>query len=292
MTTETSIKIFILANTAARTLDFASLEAACQRLARHTHIELIRTSTPEEASQITSRLSEIPGNIVAAAGGDGTINTLLNAMSPHGTLGIIPAGTANVIARELGIPLAAGEAAKVLVTGALQPVDTALCNDRKFLFVAGFGFDAEVAGSVGGWRKKLLGRAAYHLAGLQSFINYQPPHLEVECDGVICQGHYVIIANMRRYGGELFFAPSARYDDGLLDLVILKKFSPGSLLRLLNFARGNGRFPDDVAETRQGRHFVITADRPTPYQLDGEVFAAANRFTVTLAAQTTRMITP
>jgi len=265
---------------------------ACEKLSRHTDIEIIQTTSQEQASSETARLSAIPGNIVAAAGGDGTINNLLNALSPGGILGLIPAGTANVIGRELGIPLKVGDAAKILVTGAVQQIDTAVCNGRKYLFVAGFGFDAAVAGSVGGWRKRLLGRAAYHLAGLLSFITYRPPQLKITCDDQIYKGHYALIANMRRYGGELFFAPQARFDDGMLDLVLLKRFSVGSLLRLLNFARGNGRFPADVAESVQGRHFVVEADRPTPYQLDGEVFPAAERFEISLAPQPTSLITP
>ncbi len=292
MKAESQGKIYILANSGARTLDFKGLESSCERLARHTAIEIVKTTSQEHASSETARLSAIPGTIVAAAGGDGTINNLLNSLAPGGILGIIPAGTANVIGRELGIPLKVSDAVKVLVTGAVQKVDTAVCNSRKYLFVAGFGFDAEVAGAVGGWRKKLLGRAAYVVAGLQKFMTYRPPKLKVTCDGIVHHGYYAIIANMRRYGGELFFAPQARFDDGILDLVLLKRFSVGSLLRLLNFARGNGRFPEDVAESLQGRHFVVEADRPTPYQLDGEVFAAAERFEISLAPQPTNLITP
>ncbi len=292
MTADTPAKIYILANAGARTLDFKGLEASCIKLARHAAVELIKTTSQEQASSEAARLSALPGNVVAAAGGDGTINNLLNSMVPGGVLGIIPAGTANVIARELGIPLKIGEAVKILVTGAVQKVDTAVCNGQKYLFVAGFGFDAEVAASVGGWRKRLLGRAAYHLAGLLSFMTYRPPELKITCDGKIYHGRYALIANMRRYGGELFFAPQARFDDGILDLVLLKRFSVGSLLRLLNFARGNGKFPADVAEAVQGRHFIVESDRPTPYQLDGEVFPAAERFEINLAQQPTSLITP
>jgi len=292
MTADTLAKIYILANAGARTLDFKGLDAACEKLARHTAVEIIRTTSQEQASSETARLSALPGNVVAAAGGDGTINNLLNSLAPEGVLGIIPAGTANVIARELGIPLKTGEAVKILVTGAVQKVDTAVCNGRKYLFVAGFGFDAEVAASVGGWRKRLLGRAAYHLAGLLRFMTYRPPELKITCDGKVYHGKYALIANMRRYGGELFFAPQARFDDGILDLVLLRRFSVGSLLRLLNFARGNGRFPGDVAESVQGKHFVVESDRPTPYQLDGEVFPAADRFEINLAPQPTSLITP
>ena len=126
MTPQSPEKIYILANTGARTLDFKALTAACERLARYAEIEIIKTTTQVQAISETARLSAIHGNLVAAAGGDGTINTLLNALAPDGLLGIIPAGTANVIGRELGIPLKISDAVKVLVTGAVQKVDTAI----------------------------------------------------------------------------------------------------------------------------------------------------------------------
>lgn len=286
-------KIFLLANTSARTLNFAELRAAEKLMNRHVPTEIVPTSSLQHAIDSAANLSRNPGNLVVACGGDGTINTVLNALQPDAAMGIIPAGTANVIARELGIPLNILNAAKAVITGAVQQIDTGCFNGQKFAFVAGIGFDAQVAGAVSSPLKRIIGRAAYHIAGLLEFITYKAPRMQVIVDGnETHQGYFAIIANMRRYGGELFFAPAARYDDNLLDLLLLKTFSVHALLRLLNFARGNAEFPADLAMMIRGRNFSITTEVEAPYQLDGEVFAPARQFDVSLSPDKTRIITP
>lgn len=285
--------IHILANTGARTLNLKELEATAAHMNRFIPTRIFPTRSAEHAVEATRELSENPANLLAACGGDGTVFTILNALPENASMGIIPAGTANVIARELGIPLRLRDAGKAILTGAVNPIDTGCCNGQKFAFVAGIGFDAQVAGAVSPFLKRIFGRAAYHVAGLREFITYRPPHLTVEVnDGNVYNCRFAIIANMRRYGGELFFAPQARYDDQRLDLLMLHRFSVGALLRLLNYARGNGAFPADVASAAQFEKCVIRADRPAPYQLDGEVFAPVANFEFCVSKSPTRIITP
>lgn len=286
-------KIFLLANTSARTLDFGQLLAAEKLMNKHVPTEIVPTTSLQHAIDRTRTLSCNPDNLVVACGGDGTIYTVLNALHPGAAMGIIPAGTANVIARELGIPLTILKAAKAVITGAVQEIDTGCFNGQKFAFVAGIGFDAQVAGAVSSPLKRIIGRAAYHIAGLIEFLTYKAPRLQLIVDNnEECRGYFAIIANMRRYGGELFFAPAARYDDNLLDLLLLKTFSVHALLRLLNFARGNAEFPTDVAMMLRGRNFSVNTDVATPYQLDGEVFAPTCKFDISLSPEKTRIITP
>jgi len=180
-----------------------------------------------------------------------------------------------------------------LLTGAAQKCDLGSCNGRKFIFVAGIGFDAVVAGAVSPTLKKLFGRYAYHIAGLQQFCFYRPPILKIRVDGGSEEftGHFAIFANMRRYGGDLFFAPDARYDDGILNMVLVEDFSMRTMLQLLNFALRNGQKPQHGVRTLTGRKFHIRTSEPTPYQLDGEVFAAASEFTIGLAEHQARFIT-
>lgn len=284
-------KIFILANTTARTLDLPAIKAAAAIINRHVPTEILATTTMRHAIDSAAKLSSNPANLVVACGGDGTINTLLNAIQPQATLGIIPTGTANVIARELGVPLNITDAAKTLLTGAVQEIDMGTCNGQKFAFVAGIGFDAQVAAAVSAVLKRLIGRAAYYIAGLLEFITYKAPELKIIVDdNTAYHGHFALFANMRRYGGELFFAPQARYDDGILQMVLLKSFSVHAMLRLLNFARGNSGFPDDVAVAVSGKDFKVTCNTATPWQLDGEVFPAASKFNIGLSPDKTRII--
>lgn len=285
--------IFILANAGARTLDRQGLQAAADLINRHVPCRIELTQSAEHASEITKKIAADPKNLVVACGGDGTINTVLNALPINAPMGIIPAGTANVIARELGIPLTMRNAAKAILTGAITNIDVAVCNNQRYLFVAGFGFDAQVAGAVNPILKRIIGRAAYHVAGLLEFITYRPPVLKLTADSKqkLC-GRFAIIANMRRYGGELFFAPGARFDDQMLDLVLVRHFNVSSLLRLLNFARGNGLFPEKQAMQLRAERFHIQTATPVPWQLDGEVFPPAAEFELHVAPDPVKIIIP
>ncbi len=285
--------IYIMANTAARTLNLKELETAAAHMNRFIPTRIFPTSSAEHAASSTIELGSNPANLVVACGGDGTVYTILNALPEKAAMGIIPAGTANVIARELGIPLNLRNAGKAILTGAVNEIDTGCCNGQKFAFVAGIGFDAQVAGAVSPLLKRVFGRAAYHMAGLGEFLTYRPPLLSVRVNNAESyKCRFAIVANMRRYGGELFFAPKARYDDQRLDLLMLHRFSVGALLRLLNFARGNGTFPADVASAIQCTSCIIDTDRPCPYQLDGEVFAATDHYEFSVNLTPTRIITP
>ena len=196
-----------------------------------THIEFTRQAG--HARQLASEFGQDPDNLVAVCGGDGTLNEALNGLPEQGVLGILPAGTANVVAREFGIPLNLIEAAKTLLTGAVRRIDVGFANDRRFLMVSGFGYDAHVAGQVPGFTKSLLGKYAYHLQACLNYPAYSVPSLKVQVDGEGAwhQGAFALIANLRRYGGDLFFADDARPDDGLLNLVLFRDLSPLSLLR-------------------------------------------------------------
>lgn len=287
-------KIFILANLNARGKSRKELEAAANSIGEKLPVELIYTTSSEDARKKAEELSHVPTNIVAACGGDGTINSVLQGISPNGTLGIIPSGTANVIARELGIPLNFKDAAKNLLTGAVKKVDVGLCNGHRFLFVAGTGYDAQVAGNVSPSLKSFLGKFAYHIASFKELVTYRAPRLKVSFnDGKdSLNGQFAIVANMRRYGGDLFFAPGARYDDGKLDLILMKRFSTRALLRLFNFARKTAPFPEDDAIQLQSESFTITSDTDCPYQLDGEAFKGIKTFYFSVKKQKVNILIP
>lgn len=287
-------QIVILANLKARGKNRKKLESAVALTNRHLPTSIIYTATAEETSLKVAELSQQPSIIIVACGGDGTVNTVLNSARPETTIGIIPSGTANVIARELGIPLDYTNACKNLLTGAVKEIDTPTLNGRRFLFVAGIGYDAYVANNINPQLKKMLGKFAYHLESVKRFFTYRAPKLSVTVDneGKTYRGSLLICANMRRYGGDLFFAPHARCDDGILDLVLLKRFSLGSLLRLYNFARKTAKFPSSDALVLRGRNFAIESNVPINYQLDGEVFAVTNKFEIGLSSHKTRILTP
>lgn len=287
-------KIFVLANQKARTQNLKELESSIDHIRKQMPVELIYTTSSADARQQAEKLSADPNHIVAACGGDGTINSVLQGISDQGTLGIIPSGTANVIARELGIPLNFRDACKNLLTAAVKKIDVGLCNGQRFLFVAGTGFDAQVAGKVSPTLKQFLGKFAYHIASFKELVTYRPPQLTFSFGNgkKDRKGQFAIIANMRRYGGDLFFAPQAQYDDGILDLVIVKRFRPSSLLRLFNFARRVAPFPSEDAVEIRAESFTVSADEECPYQLDGEAYAGIKTFYFSVKKQKINILIP
>lgn len=287
-------KIFILTNLRARTLNRAYLEQVANEINSKLPTEIVYTTSYNDSIKKAKQLSANSANIVAACGGDGTVNSVLQGISDQGTLGIIPAGTTNVIARELGISLNLSDACKNLLTGAIKKVDVGFCNGHKFLFVTGTGYDAQVASNVSPTLKQFLGKFAYYITSIKELITYKPPKLTFTFnDGQPpVTGEFAIIANMRRYGGDLFFAPQARYDDGILDLVVLKRFNPRTLLRLFNFARRLVAFPSEDAFQLRAKSFHLRADSDCPYQVDGEAYAGTKNFYFSVKKQKINLLIP
>lgn len=289
-----SKKIVVLVNSAAKShkTDFENFKRACEHISKILPSEVIYTADIDDCIGKLKEYSKNPDVLLAVAGGDGTLNLALNNISCDTDLGLIPTGTANVVAKELGLPRTIRDSFKLLLTGAVQKIDLGLCNDKKFAFVCGIGFDAVCANAVSKKMKTLIGQAAYGIAAIKTILTYKPANLSVKCeDGTVLEGDFAIFANMRRYGGNLFFAPDARYDDGLLNLVLLKKFSILSLLKLIKFAYGKGAFPVDLAYRVTGKKFSVTASAPTLFELDGEVFGPAREFDLAVCEQKQRIIT-
>ena len=204
-------KILIIANPQARGGNPDQIRALAAALEARVPTSIAWTQAPGHASELAHEAGADPDTLVAACGGDGSLFEALNGLPAQGVLGLLPNGTANVVARELGVPLQLSEAAKLLLSGTLRRLDVGLVGSRKFLMVAGFGFDAEVAGSIHPTCKRLLGQYAYHLEVVRRYLGYRPPTLRVSVDGAEpVTGCFALFANMRRYGGGLFFAPGAR----------------------------------------------------------------------------------
>ncbi|HEY9072301.1 MAG TPA: YegS/Rv2252/BmrU family lipid kinase, partial [Candidatus Ozemobacteraceae bacterium] len=234
-----------------------------------------------------------PDTLVAVCGGDGTLCEAANGLPAQGVLGLLPAGTANVVARELGIPIDIREAAKLLLTGTVQQLDTGAMNGRRFLMSAGFGFDAHVASHVPAFSKRLFGQYAFHLETLLRYPLYRPPRLSIVIDGRDAgTAAYLLCANIRRYGGNLFFAPSARPDDGLLDIVLFRDLSLRPLLKGLWGAKTGRGPPPESAWQVKARRIEIRSDEPVGVQLDGEVVGTVTAARIEARATDIRMVVP
>ncbi|MBF0410887.1 MAG: diacylglycerol kinase family lipid kinase [Candidatus Riflebacteria bacterium] len=284
--------ISVIANPNAGRKNSVRFNAAMEFLKSKSDTTVHLTSFPGEAEILARKISQSGKSLVVACGGDGTINEVANGLNPDSILGIIPAGTANVIARELGIPLDLVEASKALFSGAVKKTDCGHVGKRKFLMVAGFGFDAHVSGKVNPMLKKIFRIYSYHLQSALMYLSYSRPKIAVASDKETLDGEFALFANMRRYGGELFFAENARFDDGMLDLVLFKKFNPQSVLIGLLGAKMRKGVPEKIAFRRRAEKFFISSSSLLPYQLDGEAFPGVLSSEVRLDKKAVLIIVP
>jgi len=167
-------------------------------------------------------------NIVVAIGGDGTINEIIQELAGSETaLGVLPWGTVNVWAREVGIPLDNVGAQTVLVNGLTRRIDLGKVNDRYFLLMAGIGFDGEVTHAVEKKPAKRLGVLGYLLVGTWLGLGYPAFRTSLVIDGKVVKINalQIIIGNTQLYGGALKYTWQAKCDDGLLDICIVRKQS-------------------------------------------------------------------
>ncbi len=228
------------------------------------------TRGPGSAAEIVrERRAGLDG--VWCLGGDGTVNELLPALVGSGLpLGVLPGGTANVVARELGLPKNVLAAASRLRQGDVRPVTTGCANGRPFLAMAGAGFDAAVTAAVSARLKRWAGRSAFAVAALRTWAAYPYPPVTFRTPAGNLAGTFGVAANTCRYGGGWPMAPAASLADPRLDLVV---FRGASRLRYLQYL---ARLPfgrhirgADVRLVRADR-FTLAASRPFPFQVDGE----------------------
>lgn len=257
--------------------------------------ELCPTERPGHATELAREAVKAGMDMVVAAGGDGTVNDVIQALAGHTTaLGVLPMGTVNVWAREMNIPLNTVDAREVLLHGVRRRVDLGRAGSRYFLMMSGIGFDAEVARRVEhqhSWLKRLGLKLLNYLAtaGILS-VTHPSTRIWMRSEGKrrSVNALMVLIGNTRLYGGAFTFTNKALADDGMLDVVVIS--SGGLLYRLGVLARAALRRPSLGPRVRylRSRSLRLEAASPVPVQVDGEVIgtlpltftAAPNALTV------------
>jgi diacylglycerol kinase (ATP) len=213
---------------------------------------------------------------VVAAGGDGTINETINGIGASGAaLGVLPLGTVNVFAHELGIPGGIEAAWAVIESGRTRLIDLARAeadgSTRHFVQLAGVGFDARAVRAASWQLKKILGPLSYVWAGLKTIAS-PSVNVEISTDGGGRRGHgeAVLVGNGRFYGGPFALFPKARLDDGLLDVCVFEKCGYFDVLRYgQGILRGAHLGLRGVQYFQTGR-LTCGAPTPTPFEVDGE----------------------
>jgi YegS/Rv2252/BmrU family lipid kinase len=186
--------------------------------------KIVHTKSPGHATRIVQNWAS-HYDIVVSVGGDGTVNEVGKGLiQQKSTMGIIPKGSGNGLARELNIPSNIRKAIRLLDTMETKTIDTIRINDMLCLNMAGTGFDAEVAFEFENRKKR--GLLNYIASTLRVYGRYKPAGITVENDGRLIeeQAFLVSIANSRQFGNNAFIAPLADLEDGYFDICILRPF--------------------------------------------------------------------
>jgi diacylglycerol kinase (ATP) len=241
------------------------------------NVELKLTTGPGNATEIAARASQNGTTDVIVAGGDGTINEALQGMAgAKARLAIIPRGTANVLARELNLPLDERQAVDVIAKGNARKIHIGLAIDEKtntsryFVLMAGIGLDAAVVKRVQPSLKKRLGRAAFWLSGFSHLASWNLQPFQLEIDGKTFPSTFTIIGNAARYGSDLAITPRAQIDQPDFEVCIIDTFSRFRYLQLLSYAMGKG-MPLNERGVRFVRANRVRATGNAAVQVDGEV---------------------
>jgi len=240
-------------------------------------VDLRLTGGPGEATQIASRAARNGGGDVIVAGGDGTINEAIQGLAgTKARLAIIPRGTANVLARELGLPLDEEQAVIIAAQGKSRQIYLGLAIDettherRHFVLMAGIGLDASVVRRVQPSLKKRIGKGAFWLSGLSHLATWNPKPFKLEIDGREYSGTFAAVGKSARYGGDLAITPGARLDQSEFEVCIIETTSRLRYLQLLSHAMRNG-MPRDKPEVRFVNAVSVKAYGDAQVQVDGEL---------------------
>ncbi len=197
---------------------------ALWELHRFGQVHVRETRYGGHATQIVRENIDKGYDMVISAGGDGTLNEVVNGLFGHNVpLGILPLGITNVFALELGIPMNPLKAVHVILNGKFKEVDLGEANGRLFTMMAGAGLDGYVIHNLSHEFKKKYGAPSHIIEGLRSYRTYTPSPIKIQIDGKdLGTGYEVIVANTSSYGGKFKISPVASVDDGYLDVVIFR----------------------------------------------------------------------
>jgi diacylglycerol kinase (ATP) len=214
---------------------------------RGMDVEVMNTTCSGEATRMAERAALNGMSDVIVSGGDGTINEALQGLVGKGArLGIWPGGTANVLARELGLPFDAEQVADMIARGRQRRIHIGCAIDertgerRYFFLMAGVGLDASIVRRVRPRLKRRVGEAAFWYSGLEHLAGWQPVPFHVEVDGQTYPATFAAIGNAAHYGGNLAITPRARLDQPEFEVCVINSHSRIRYLYLLSRAMRGG----------------------------------------------------
>ncbi len=231
-------------------------------------------------------------DVVVAVGGDGTINEVASVMANSpATMGIIPCGSGNGLARSLGIPMNIRKAVERLNQPSTRVIDTGLLNGRRFFNMAGVGFDAHICSIFA--HDQTRGFRGYARTAFSEIVRYKAQDYRLDIDGRTYdrEGFMISIANSSQFGNNAHVSPSASLDDGLLDVCIVKPFPLHHFPVMGYHMFSNTADRSKYVEIIKGKQITITRGVPGPVHLDGEPVQMGESIRIELLPLSLRILT-
>jgi diacylglycerol kinase (ATP) len=279
VTSETAARrLLIILNPAAGWRRRQRLAPVLARLREHGCAFVLReTERAGDAERFAAEVDPGEFDLVVAAGGDGTVNETINGLARSGLpLALIPIGTANVLAAEIGLRTDPAAVARCVALGQPPPIALGAANGRRFILMAGAGFDAHVVADVSVRMKRWLGKGAYVLSTLRQLLVFDFPSYEVLIDNAVQHAASVIITNAHYYGGRFVCAPEASLESDTLQVCLFER--AGRLAAIgYAFALFSGGLPT-VSGYRviEARRIEIRGRPGEPIQVDGDGIGQLN----------------
>lgn len=238
-------------------------------------------SKSRKAPKAVRRAVKEGARLIVVWGGDGMVQRCVDALA--GTkkvdIAIVPAGTANLMATNLGIPRDIGPAVEIGLHGARRKVDVGVINGERFAVMAGAGFDAIIMRKVDSAGKKRLGRLAYFRTSVQA-MRAKAVRMKVRVDGASWfdgKASAVLLGNVGTVTGGFKVFPDASDQDGLLEVGVVTAQSVWQWLRVLSRVANGRPERSPFVEMTRGKKIVVRLSRPLDYELDGGARGRAKR---------------
>ncbi len=270
--------VVVIANPAARLVgDVVPVEELGRCLAEASlPFEVRLTQQAGDGERLAREAVAAGARRVIAAGGDGTINEVLQGLARTDTeLAIVPLGTGNVIARSVGVDESDLQAAcHVAAGGCVKQIDLGLMGGRYFAATAGAGLDAQITLNLDPWWKQRIGKVAFMAEFLRSVLMQDPHTFRLDMDGEMVEGLMwgVLITNTNEYTWRVRPVPDPREDDGLLDVVVIHRHGFLDLIDLAArmFVSGETAVGHPTASVMRVGRLTIEAEPPVPWQVEGD----------------------
>ncbi|MCD7034372.1 diacylglycerol kinase [Metabacillus sp. GX 13764] len=234
------------------------------------------TTCEGDATEAAKLAAEREYDLVVAAGGDGTVSEVINGLSgfeKRPQVGIIPVGTTNDFARAIAVPrddiLAAADA---IIEGKAHAIDVGKVNGTYFINIAGGGRLTELTYEVPSKLKTMMGQLAYYLKGIEMLPSIRPSEVVIEYDGNRFEGEVMLflVSLTNSVGGFEKLAPDSSLNDGLFDLIILKKANLAEFIRVASAAMRGEHMNDDLIIYTKANKIKVTSNEKMQLNLDGE----------------------